>query len=115
MTLIASPSKVLQLLEDPPSQSPSEERVFQYLQQFIGNLSVEEVGLFLRFVSGSCVCPSTKLKVSFNRLSGFARRPIAHTCGYTLELSIAYHNYIDFATELRTILHDESSRRMGAL
>ena len=52
VTLTASPTKVLQLLEDSPSQTPSEERVFQYLQQFIGNLSVEEVGLFLRFVSG---------------------------------------------------------------
>ena len=31
MTFTASPSKVLQLLEDPPSQTPSEERVFQYL------------------------------------------------------------------------------------
>ena len=106
ITLTASPSKVLQLLEDPPSQIPSEERVFQYLQQFIGNLPVEEASLFMRFVTGSCVCPSTKLKVSFNRLSGLARRPIAHTCGYTLELSTAYHNYIDFATEMRTILHD---------
>jgi len=112
MTLTASPSKVLQLLEDPPSITPSEERVFQYLQQFIGNLSVEEVVLFLRFVSGSCVCPPTKLKVSFN---GCARNPIAQTCGYTLVLSTAYHNYIDFASELRTYLHDESSWRMDAL
>ena len=115
MTLTASPSKVLQLLEDPPSQTPSEERVFQYLQQFIGNLSIEEAELFLRFVSGSCVCPTTKLKVAYNRLSGLARRPIAHTCGYTLELSCNYHNYSEFASELMTVLHDENSWRMDAL
>jgi len=68
--LTESPSKILQLLEDPPSQTISEEQVFHCLQKFIGNLSGAEVVLFLCFVSGSYVCPTRKFKVAFN---SFAR------------------------------------------
>lgn len=115
MTLTASPLKVLQLLEDQPSQTPSKEQVFQYLQQFIGNLSIKEAELFLRFVCGYYVCPITKLKVAFNKLFGLARRPIAYTCGYILELSCNYHNYSEFTSELMTVLHDENGWQMDAL
>ena len=73
LTLTTSPSKILQLFDEPVPQTPSEQRVFRYLQQFVGNLNGEEVGNFLRFVSGSSVCPSEKLRVTFNSTSGFSR------------------------------------------
>ena len=39
-----------------------------------------------------CVVP--KIYVCFNDLSGFGRRPTAHTCDSTLELPTSYSNYI---------------------
>ena len=83
--------------------------MFRYLQQFVGNLNGEEAGNFLWFVSESSVCPSEKLKVLFNGASGFARRPIAHTCGFSLQLSTDYLNYTNFSSEMKVVLHNEHS------
>ena len=51
----------------------------------------------------------------FNRVSGLARRPIAHTCAFTLEISTDYTNYMQFSTEMKAVLSDESSWFMDAL
>ena len=113
--LTASPTKVLELIEEPVMLNAGEKRVLQFLQQFIGNISNEEVGHFLRFVTGSSVCPTKKIQITFNRASGFARRPIAHTCALTLELSTDYANYMQFSSEMRAVLSDESSWFMDAI
>ena len=57
-----------------------------------------ETQAFLRFVTGSSACSSYPLLVVFNSEEGIARHPIAHTCGFTLELSTQYDSYADFAT-----------------
>ncbi len=103
--LSANPAKVLSLIEDSVElQNPSEEGVLQYLKQFVGTMSSDEVQVFLRFVSGSSVCPSQGIKVTFNNLSGFARRPISHTCDCCLELPIDYRSSIEFINEFRSVL-----------
>lgn len=108
MALRASPVKILTLLEDDSAaDDPNKARVFKYLTQFIGNMSKDELRSFLRFVTGGAVCP-TKLKVSFNSLTGIARRPIAHTCAYQLEISVDYSTYLEFVAEFRSVLHSES-------
>ena len=112
--LTATPAKVLDLLDESQVENHSEERIFQFLQQFVGNLSTEEVGIFLRFVTGSSV-PVGKIQVTFNRLCGLGRRPIAHTCSSTLELSTDYANYMQFCAEMKTVLHDEYSWIMDAI
>ena len=61
--LTASPSKVLQLIEEPVMLHGGEKKVFQFLQQFIENMSNEDIGHFLRFVTGSSVCPTKKYKL----------------------------------------------------
>lgn len=113
--LTASPTKVLELIEEPVMLHAGEKRVFQFLQQFIGNISNEDVGHFLRFVTGSSVCPTKKIQITFNRVSGLARRPIAHTCAFTLEISTDYTNYMQFSSEMKAVLSDESSWFMDAL
>ena len=113
--LTASPAKLLDLIDEPDLQNPSEERVFHFLQQFVGNLSTEEVGMFLRFITGSSVCLASKIQVTFNRLSGLGRRPIVHTCSSTIELSTDYLNYLQFSTEMKAVLHDEYSWIMDAI
>ena len=97
---VASPSQVLNLIEEPVLLNPREKKVFEYLQQFIGNSSTEDVGRFLRFVTGSSVCPTRKIQI---RISGYARGPIAHTCAFTLEISTEYSNYVQFSTEMKLL------------
>ena len=63
----------------------------------------EELRLFMRFITGSCVCTTSKIDITFNSLAGFARRPIAHTCNCTLEIPTTYINY-DFHSEFYSIL-----------
>ena len=75
--------------------------MFSYLQQFIGDMKRAEIRRFLRFTTGSSVLLASNISVAFNSLSGLARRPIAHTCSSTLELSSTYINYLDLKMSLR--------------
>lgn len=85
---------------------PNEERVFGYLLQYIGNMRVEELRTFLRYVTGSSVMLAKSLTVIFNSLSGFARRPIVHTCNCSINLPSTYMSYMDFEQEFSAILAD---------
>ena len=84
----------------------------------IGNMNINELRSFLRFVTGSTVCNSTKILVTFNSLTGLARRPLAHTCEPTLEISSTYINYDEFYGKFRSIfdkVNEEFSFRMDAV
>lgn len=74
-----------------------------YLKQYIGSMNSEELQRFLRFVTGSN-CISSKIGVVFNTTTGVARRPIAHTCQPSIELSSTYSTYVEFARELRSVI-----------
>ena len=116
--LTVSPQKVHDLLILPQTESVNEERVYAYLKTMIGNMNFNEVRCFLRFVTGSSVCSSSEILVTFNSVSGLARRPLAHTCDSTLELSSTYMNYEDFYSEFKAIfdnVKEEFSYRMDAL
>ena len=116
--LTATPSKVISKLDLSEASNPSEERVCGYLMTMIGNMQPLELRLFLRFITGASVCIAPKIEITFNSLSGLARRPIAHTCDFNLELSTAYTNYDDFYGDLKSILTstgEEFSWRMDAL
>ena len=54
----------------------NQERVFEYLRHYIGNMENCELQHFLRFFTGSSVCSSEGIRVSFNKLSGIERRPL---------------------------------------
>ena len=60
-----------------------------------------EIHRFLRFTTESSVLLASNISVPFNSLSGLVRRPIAHTCSSTLELSSIYINYLDFENEFK--------------
>ena len=114
--LQVSPAKVLALLEDVSLANPNQDRVFGYLQQYIGNMQGDEARNFLRFVTGSSVCSSRAISVSFNTLEGLSRRPIGHTCSSMLELSSSYSSYLDFANEFKCVLsNEEFTWQMDAL
>ena len=60
----------------------------------------------MHFVTGSSVCTVRRIDVSFNTLSGLARRPVAHTCDPLLELPSTYMNYSEFYSEFQAILSE---------
>ncbi len=107
LALQASPRKVLALLTDVICLNSNQENVLSYLRQFIGNMQSDEARSFLRFVTGSTVCSTNAIKVTFNTLTGLGRRPIAHTCSCTLELSSTYHTYMDFVSEFKAIMNND--------
>lgn len=116
--LTLNSSKMIRMLHFPEACSPQQERVYGYLRTMIGNSSSNELRLLMRFITGSSVCSSDKITVELNGLSGFARRPIAHTCDCVIELPTAYSNYDDFYNDFCCIFaqtNDEFSWRMDAL
>ena len=115
--LQVAPAKVLSLLDDSRVTNQAEERVFEYLKQYIGNMKDDELQNFLRYVTGFSVVSTKAITVSFNALDGLARRPIGHTCTHTIELSTAYVSYMDFSTEFQSILcsNDEFVWMMDAI
>ncbi len=102
-TLYVTTDKVISLLECDPL-SKQEERTLHYLETFIGNMSRDMLTNFLRFVTGSSVCSTTKIEVTFNSLRGLGQRPISHTCDGSLELPYTYGSYVSFAKEFESIL-----------
>ena len=109
VSLAISSLKVIDSIEEPLVVSPSEQKVFNYLVQFVGCLKVDELQKFLRFCTGSSVCFGKPITLAFNSQTGMARRPIAHVCDCVLELSRVYSSYPDFSREFAAILASEDN------
>ena len=112
--LSLSQGKVKSLLSFPETYNQLEARTAGYLHTFVGNMQHEELRHFMRFVTGSCVCITPVIGITFNSLSGLAKRPIAHTCNCSLELPRTYSNYDDFRGEFQSILMDTENKFHGA-
>ena len=67
-------------------------------------MKAQELAAFLRFVTGSSVCFGKRITVSFNNLTGLARRPVVHTCDCLLDLPVSYSSYMEFTAEFKSIL-----------
>lgn len=115
VALSASPSKVLELLNEPDVSDSNQQRVLGYLRQYIGSMQVPEVQRFLSFVTGSSVCSTAPIIISFNSLTGAGRRPIAHTCSSQLIISSDYRSFDEFTKEFRLILFGDEGWRFDAL
>ena len=100
----ATAHNVLKVIKEPEVLQPT---AYGYLLQYVGNMSVREVRHFLRFVTGSSALVVDEIRVTFNGLTGIARRPIAHTCSCTLELPVSYSTYLEFSQEFNAILNSE--------
>ncbi len=67
--------------------------VFNHLQRYLRNADQSKAEKCLRFCTGSSVICVDQIKLSFDAESGLSRRPVAHTCGATLDLSYTYSSY----------------------
>ena len=77
MAVNATPKAMLAILDEPYFENSYEAQIFGYLQQFIGNMSNEEVRRFLRYTTGSTALLAENISVTFNAMSDLAHRPIA--------------------------------------
>jgi hypothetical protein len=91
-----------------------EQNCLYYLRQMVSGFDVDDLESFLRFISGSTVMPQ-KITVLFNKISGLARRPIAHTCSNTLELSTTYRSAQEMKREFKFILADPDCFKMDMI
>lgn len=97
--------RVMQLLETTnPVLSQREQTTLNHLQRYMKNADQAKAEKILRFCTGSSVICVDKIMVSFNAESGLGRRPVAHTCGATLDIPCTYSSYPEFRTEFDNIL-----------
>ena len=111
----ATPARVLKVIKEPIGMTSPQARVFGYLFQFVGNMKIEEVRRFLRFVTGSSALVVDEISVEFNSLTGMNRRPIAHTCASLLQLPTCYTTSLEFCEEFATLLSNDYSWIMDAI
>ncbi|VDI39265.1 Hypothetical predicted protein [Mytilus galloprovincialis] len=102
--------KCLKLAEPLRLLDMKRRKVFQYFKDFIEQLGDEDLQKFLQFITGQNCVPKHTISVQFSNLSGAERRPVAHTCGYLIEIPEAYDNYADFETEFRNVLQSDILR-----
>lgn len=114
-TLNVTAASVLSVIVEPDNMNTAKKRIFNYILSFICNMKNDELRTLIRFITGSSVLVAKEINVSFNHLTGLARRPISHTCGSNLELSLAYDTFPEFEQEFKTILASEYSWIMDDL
>ena len=76
----------------------------KHLKRFVRGLDTAKLGKFLQFVTGSDIMLCDHIHVTFTRLDGIQRRPVAHTCTFTLEIPSTYQSFPEFREEFSSIL-----------
>lgn len=101
----ATNKKVIELLQtETVLLSQKEQTTFNHLLRYIRNAEQCKLENFLRFCTGSSVLCTNQIKVTFNAEFGFGQRPVAHTCGATIEIPYTYSSYPEFRTEFDNVL-----------
>ena len=103
-TLQPTVRKVVKSLTFPEAMNVQQKDVQKYLTAYLRNTDVQQLCLFLRFCTGSDLFLGKNIIVEFTQIQGLQRRPVAHTCGCVLELSVHYDNYPDFSSEMNKVL-----------
>ena len=99
-----SPRKVCQLLSFPDNMTVEQVTVSNHLKRFIRELTDDNIKKFLRYCTGSDLIIAKEITVAFVRVTGLARRPVAHTCSCLLELSTCYDSFPQFRSEFLGVL-----------
>lgn len=92
------------------SLSRRRRKVYEFFQEFIGNLNGDDLQNILQLITGQSCVPKKNITVDFSDLRGVQRRPLFHTCSYMVELPDSYSNYRDFEREMKTVMQCEQSK-----
>ncbi|XP_061610704.1 uncharacterized protein LOC133468616 isoform X2 [Phyllopteryx taeniolatus] len=95
--------KVIKMITAFPATS-AENQSLRFLHQYIRGLDEISLRKLMRFLTGSDVICVKEIQITFTSLEGLARRPIAHTCGPTVELPSTYSSYPELRAEMEAIL-----------
>ncbi|XP_071842527.1 uncharacterized protein [Apostichopus japonicus] len=104
-----TPSRVVEALRTADDLRPQEECVLYFLTEYIRSHDTDDLLNFLLFATASIHLPEGGITVSFVATSGLLRRPVAHTCSNTLEISTAYNSSQEFKREMNLYLRDKYS------
>ncbi|XP_057293355.1 uncharacterized protein LOC130621984 [Hydractinia symbiolongicarpus] len=86
-----------------------EERVYGFVERYVSGLNQNMASKFTRFVSGMDVMPFT-IRIEFKGASNPETMfPIAHTCGYVLEVSPYFLNYEIFKYMMNRVLMNRNA------
>ena len=94
--------------QDSCKQNVIEDRVYQMLQTFVKNLSVDELKNFLKLVTGTSEVSMSTLphRISVSCYSGDSI--FASTCLLELKLPNHFPNYASFDSAMRTVIEGSS-------
>lgn len=99
------PRNITKTIKFPGSMSLEKQTTSNHLLRFVREIDEKELGLFLRYCTGSHLFLSKTIKVTFTaEKPQFARAPLAHTYNCSLELASYYKDYADFRTEFISVL-----------
>ena len=97
--------KVLRMISHVNPVTPAENQCLQFFKQYIkAQESQKSLEKLLRFMTGTDIICVEKIEVTFVKLVGLGRRPIAHTCAPALELPSTYLSYIELRHEFDSVL-----------
>lgn len=96
--------KIVRSLKFPETMNTHQKDISKHLSAYLRECDAKRQSLFLRFCTGSDLFIGKTITVDFTDLKGFERRPVAHTCGCFLRLSVHYDNYPDFRSEMNKVL-----------
>lgn len=96
--------KVLRALSFPENMNTQQREIQRYLTAYLRESGTQGLSRFLRFCTGSDLFLGKTIVINFTQVQGFQRRPVAHTCGCVLELSVFYDSYPDFRSEINKVL-----------
>lgn len=103
--------KIIACLRPDESELNSQTRkVYGYFVDLISNLSQNDLEMLLQFITGQTCVPRRNITVNFSNLSGIERRPIAHTCSFSIELPSTYESYEEFEAEFEMFLKSDIIR-----
>lgn len=106
-SIMPSNVKVIGPLEASPATA-AETETLAHLERFIRGLDQAKLTSFLRLTTASDVLVTDRLTISFTQSEGLQRRPIAHTCSYTLEVPSTYASFCELREEFMAILNSGS-------
>lgn len=98
--------KIIRSIAYPESQNAQEKQIVTYVNAYLRESDKQHLSSFLRFCTGSDLCLGKTITVSFTQVQGFQRRPVSHTCGCYLELSVFYDSYPEFKYEMNKVLEN---------
>ena len=97
-----SAKKVIKAIQATPIND-CEEQSFDLPKKYVRLLDGPSLKIFLKCVTGSDALVTYNISVPFTAMDGMVRRPIAHTCGPSLDVPSFYQSYNEMAEEFNNI------------